>query len=341
MNFDIRIPSFYKEIKEINEGKFPYPRVLSLYPTNKCQFNCTFCDYKELNSCNLHEAKELNEVEWKYILNTFKNNGGEGLHLCGGGEPLMLSSIEKLLAYANNLDLKIGVVTNGLNIDKYRRRELYYLLLDTCSYIRISFEAGSPEVFKKIKGKDHFYRILENVDHLISDKSDDLQISYKYTISSEYSLEDINRAIDTADDLRFDSIQFKAVCNVSEKLSDKDRALLSNHINKLSSTHYDTKVICGLDKYRKKSSECLISLIQTLIDYNGDIFICCYYNHRIEDHKIGNIFKDKFENIWGSYEHYKKLMNIDCNKCNLYDCRYIKYNHIIKDLMKTNYLSFI
>ena len=84
MNFDYRILRFYNEIEEIKNGKFPYPKYMSLYPTNACQFNCTFCDYKELNS---RKNRELNIKEWTHILDTFKKHGGRALDLCGGGEP--------------------------------------------------------------------------------------------------------------------------------------------------------------------------------------------------------------------------------------------------------------
>uniref|UniRef100_A0A6H1ZKN4 Putative radical SAM superfamily protein n=2 Tax=viral metagenome TaxID=1070528 RepID=A0A6H1ZKN4_9ZZZZ len=336
MNFDNRIFSYYNEIKELNKGKFPYPRFLALYPTNMCQFNCTFCDYKELNSC---KPKQLSKTEWMYILDTFKNIGGEAVGLAGGGEPLMLSTIEDLLEYANKIGLKIGVVTNGLNIDKRRKNRLYNLLLETCTYIRISFEAGSGVVFEAIKGKDCFEKIINNVWDLIDDRPKDLQISYKYTISSSYNLEDIKKAILLANHLKFYSIQFKAVCNVNEELDNSNRDFLKTYINSIDVK--DVKVICDLDTYKKESNGCRTCAIQTLIDYYGDVYLCCYYRHRLEDHRIGNIFKTKFEDIWGSYEHYSKLMNVDFNKCNLYDCRYIKYDRIMQDAIRTGYLSFI
>jgi len=336
MNFDARIFSFYKEIKELNKGRFPYPRFLALYPTNMCQFNCTFCDYKELNSC---KSKQLNKTEWMHILDTFKNIGGEAVGLAGGGEPLMLLTIEDFLEYAKKLDLKIGIVTNGLNINKHRRNRLYNLLLETCTYVRVSFEAGSPEAFKKIKGKDCFNRILDSVGELIQDKPKDLQVSYKYTVPSSYCVNDIKSAIRIADNMKFYSIQIKAVCNTDEVLNNNDRDFLKRYINTVDVEN--VKVVCDLDIYKKESNGCRICAIQTLIDYYGDVYLCCYYRHRIEDHKIGNVFNTKFKDIWGSYEHYKKLMGVDFNKCNLYDCRYIKYDYIMEDVIRTGYLSFI
>ena len=336
MNFNDRIFSYYNEIKELNRGNFPYPRFLALYPTNMCQFNCIFCDYKELNSCT---PKELSRVEWTYILDTFKRLGGEAVGLAGGGEPLMLSTIEDFLAYANKIGLKIGIVTNGLNIDKNNKSRLYNLLLETCSYVRISFESGSSEVFKMIKGKDRFNKILDNVSEFIKDKPKELQVSYKYTIPCTCIINDIEKAIRIADDNGFYSIQFKAVCNTNEKLNSNDRAFFKKYINSIVTKN--VKVVCDLDEYKKESNGCNICGIQTLIDYYGDVYLCCYYRHRLKDHKIGNIFKTKYEDIWVSYEHYKKAMEVDFIKCNLYDCRYIKYDSIMQDVIKTGYLSFI
>jgi radical SAM protein with 4Fe4S-binding SPASM domain len=333
--FEDRIYSFYNEIKEINKGNFPYPRFLALYPTNMCQFNCTFCDYKELNSC---KPKYLEKLEWKYILDIFKNLGGEAIGLAGGGEPLMLPTISEFLTYSKKLGLKTSVVTNGLNINKVKNPELYEALFN-CSFIRVSFEAGSPEVFKKIKGKDYFNQILRNVSEFIKDKPDKLQVSYKYTISSDYNYSDIIQAIKLADDLGFYSIQLKGVSNSKNKLSKKDRDSLKSFLEDVY--FYNTKVIIDFDHYTKCDKECKISAIQTLIDYYGDIYICCYYRHRPEEMKIGNIFQNKFEDIWRSEEHKNKITNIDCDKCNLYDCRYIRYEQIMKDKIDTGYFSFI
>lgn len=337
MNFDYRILSFCREIEEINNGNIPYPKYMSLYPTNACQFNCIFCDYKELNSC---KSRELSIEEWTYILDTFKKCGGQALDLCGGGEPLMLSSITDLLKYIKKLDLKIGLVTNGLFIDKKRKEELYNLILETCSYVRVSFEAGSSEMFKKIKGKDYFTRILENVGKLIIDKSNNLEVSYKYTIPNNYSESDIRNAIFIADALKFDSIQFKAACNCPDELSDENREKLVKFITDIKT---NINVSCSLSKIKREESDVHICCpLRLLIDNNGDMFICCYYRHRINDHKIGNILEPfAFEKLWGSKEHKDKMKNIDRNKCNAYDCRFLRYNKMMKELINSKYLYFI
>jgi MoaA/NifB/PqqE/SkfB family radical SAM enzyme len=335
--FDARIFSFYNEIKGLNAGEFPYPRFLALYPTNMCQFNCTFCDYKELNAC---KPEFLKGWQWQYILKGFKNIGGEAVGLAGGGEPLMLPTIEEFLRKANDLGLAVAVVTNGLNIDKKNRRELYDLLLETCTFIRVSFEAGTEDKFKKIKGKDSFSRIINNVWDLIDDsEGSNLQVSYKYTISSDYNFEDIAKAIGLANDLKFHSIQFKAVCNAEGRLKAKARNILTDFITSQNASN--TKIICDLDLYKKRNDGCRICGIQTLIDYHGDVYLCCYYRHRLKEHKVGNVFDTKFKDIWGSTEHAKKMEEVDFRKCNLYDCRYIRYDHIMRDVIKSNYLSFI
>jgi MoaA/NifB/PqqE/SkfB family radical SAM enzyme len=336
MKFDSRIMSFYHEMKEIDKEKFSRPRYMGLYPTNMCQFNCTFCDYKKLNN---EPPKYLKESEWSYILSSFKDFGGEAVDLCGGGEPLMLPTIESLLKHAKKIGLKVGVVTNGLSINKYTRPDLYQLLLETCSYVRVSFEAGSPEVFKSIKGSDRFGSILENVSYLIQDKPKDMEVSYKYTIPQSYSVTDMEEAIFLADTAKFNSIQFKAVCNSEEALGDSDRRWIENFIKPIDTEF--TEVICNLKRSEKTTKKCFISSIQTIIDYFGDVYLCCYYNHRTKSHKIGNIGRNKLEEIWGSYKHYEIACNVNISECNVYDCRYIRYEKIMKDLMNTNYLSFI
>jgi len=341
--FDSRIYSFYEEMKDIKNEKFPRPRYMGFYPTNTCQFNCTFCDYKALN--NIH-SRILSETQWKYILKSFKDFGGEAVDLCGGGEPLMLRNVGNLIKYAHDIGLHTGIVTNGLMIDRKKHYDLYCDIIEFCKYIRVSFEAGSADGFKRIKGKDYFNKILSNVSALIKDSSyfiNPVEVSWKYTIPANYNMKDIYQAINLADIHGFYSIQFKPVCNAGDlTLSDEDRKIVQECIEEyVIKNNTKTLVSYNLKKVQKKTPECWICSIQTIVDCYGDVHLCCYYSHRTKNHTIGNIFRNTFEEIWNSYLHYRITKEVDIKECNMYDCRYIRYEKIMNKAMDTKLLSFI
>ena len=78
--------------------------------------------------------------------------------------------------------------------------------------------------------------------------------------------------------------------------------------------------------------------IHTLIDPMGKVFICCYYMNREEEHCIGNVFEKPFSEIWGSMEHLEKLRHLEKEKCNVFDCRWHRYNEKMSDLFSNNLL---
>lgn len=337
---DYRILSFYHELRDIKKGKMSSPRFLILYPTNLCPFNCNFCDYEVLNK---KKKKYLKRDHWKKILNEFRDLGGMGLELCGGGEPLATPHINELIDYSVSLGLKFGILTNGFFIDKKKLPKLYESIINNCSYVRVSMESGSQEMFEKVRRVNHsFERILDNVTEMIQDKNDSLQISYKYTIGRYCDLDDIKRAIELAEERKFDSIQFKPAMNVDDKFRGV-RFELEQNIKEIAAKILDkTKLVCNLSRYYlPKSIGCFTNPIQTVIDYNGDVFICCYYRHRTEEHRLGNIFDNSLEEIWYSDKHWNKIKNIDVNKCNAYDCRFIRYNMIASNFLRYGQLEFI
>ena len=339
---DKRIFSFYQEALKIKKGQFPNPRFLILYPTNVCPFNCIFCDYTDLNTEN---KRSLKKVEWEYILNEFKNNGGMAIELCGGGEPLATPNIHELINYAAKLNLKVGILTNGLFVNKEKHPKLFDSINDHCSYLRVSMESASQEIFEKVRktgNRFSFDNILENIGMLIKEKPNNLQVSYKYTIGSVCDVNDLYRAIDLSEEYGFDSVQFKTASNVDEDFRE-DRSSIERKIKEHATKSLNkTKLICNFSKSTlNKETGCFMSAVHTLVEYNGDVFICCYYRHRMNKHKIGNIFNKNFYDIWHSFEHWEKMKSVNIDECNLYDCRFIKYNKIMKDALETGQLEFI
>jgi hypothetical protein len=80
-----------------------------------------------------------------------------------------------------------------------------------------------------------------------------------------------------------------------------------------------------------------------MIDAYGDVYICCYYQYRKESHKIGNVIKNSFYEVWFSDEHLEKIGEINPKECNKYDCRFHRYNSFMNDIFKDDklHINFI
>ena len=84
-----------------------------------------------------------------------------------------------------------------------------------------------------------------------------------------------------------------------------------------------------------------MSPIHAVIDSNGNIYVCCFFQN--QDLKIGNIFENRFLDVWGSERHKKLIEGIDINECNRVDCRWAFYNNWMKSVIDDDFLdiSFI
>ena len=119
-----------------------------------------------------------------------------------------------------------------------------------------------------------------------------------------------------------------------------EKRTLNDKLNRLRAK-YPSVYIMGNLLPLQATVKCWLSPLHVVVDPNGDLFICCYYRHRIKDHRIGNIFEKNLHDIWYSFEHYSKIRKIKKELCELYDCRFIRYNEIMEGALEKGQLDFI
>jgi radical SAM protein with 4Fe4S-binding SPASM domain len=89
------------------------------------------------------------------------------------------------------------------------------------------------------------------------------------------------------------------------------------------------------------NEQCWINPIHAVIDAVGDVYICCYYQDREQEHKIGNVFETPFEKIWGSPLHREKIKSTKIKECLKHDCRFQKYMATIRKAQKHGTWDFV
>jgi MoaA/NifB/PqqE/SkfB family radical SAM enzyme len=340
----LRILSFYNEALMLKDGKMPPPRMCILYPTYSCNCNCIGCDYAETNK----NPKSFSDKEFDRTIDQIISIGIKSVEFCGGGEATLHRSLPKAVDKLTANKIAFGFLTNGTNLTD----ELMEKLVTHGSYCRISVEAGSKEVFDKYKRPKTknagFENVIKNIKKLVALRNahiadSKLQISYKYSIDKN-NYEDVFNAIDLANKLKVDSIQFKCVRNVPSEITDnKTINRLIKGFDKMKLKYPDFSIMDNIGKSELTKCRCWLSVFQLTIDPYGDVYICCYYRHRMEKHKLGNVLKQDLNNIWYSQEHWHKISQIDTSDCNKYDCRFHYYNELMNDLVikDTGQLRFI
>lgn len=143
-----------EEISKQHTSISTQPVLLQTITTSRCNLSCVMCSQEHKRENHLPDAF------YKYIEDVLP--GLFRITLLGGeiffdkfSREYFFSLTKDRLTHA-----KIGVVTNGVLIDKYLLGRINLFLFD---YIIVSLNAASVETYKKIHGKDYFYRVTNNI----------------------------------------------------------------------------------------------------------------------------------------------------------------------------------
>ena len=328
----LRILSCYSEALMLKEGRMPPPRMAIVYPTYLCNHRCIGCDYTEENKLK----KVMTKEEFFSVVDQLQEIGVRGIEFCGGGEPTLNPHLPEVIDRIVAHNIHFGLLTNGT----YLTQSLQKRLVEKGSYCRISIESAQSETFnyykKPINKNAGLERIVENINSLVNLRNHavpdtKLQISIKYSIDQN-NLTDVKKAAELADELMVDSVQFKLIRNMPSEI--KDESIVERLTEKLEEVKYNNKLRIVHDLSKSKLiNACWLSPLQVTIDPLGDVYICCYYRHRKQTHRLGNLFQNDLKDIWYSQKHWEKIRGIDIDDCNKYDCRFHNYNNLMKNLI--------
>ncbi|OLS21584.1 MAG: Cyclic pyranopterin monophosphate synthase [Candidatus Heimdallarchaeota archaeon LC_2] len=118
-------------LNEIWDEKKIRPITIHLAPTNRCNLDCSFCSTKYRKDQNTLQEIPINEA--KEIVNIYKKLGLKSVEITGGGDPTVYPDLEELIFYIKEQELGIGMITNGLRLNKIDEDAL-----KTLDWMRIS-----------------------------------------------------------------------------------------------------------------------------------------------------------------------------------------------------------
>ena len=159
----------------IKNQTIPKLRRISLHITNKCNFNCIYCN-------EIHKNKELDFNLFKRIVDEYSEMGGGILHITGG-EPSIVSYINEAIDYSHSK----GIITN-LNTNGYKRfNDSSYSKM---SRLKISFDTNDENRFDNlVRHKGAFNNIIDNIKYIKTLKNYPV-ISLTYTVNAQ-NIEDM------------------------------------------------------------------------------------------------------------------------------------------------------
>jgi len=226
------------------------------------------------------------------------------------GEPLVA---KKAFIRAINLlssakeNTRTGVYSNSTLIDD----EIIEVLLKM-NYINISFDAGTPETYAKLKfgnnpaGKELYKKLLSNIKRLSDarrkSKNSRLEINASYLLYPD-NYKEIYRAAKILKDLGVRNMKMKQDIYKKRLLSKeqlKETSILIEKIKKIEDDNFRFIPIHRVgvtDDLDRKLDKCLISDLMAAVGSDGNVYPCNYQAYP-GGYTFGNAIKTSFKKIW-------------------------------------------
>ncbi|MBW1705128.1 MAG: radical SAM protein [Deltaproteobacteria bacterium] len=226
---------------KIKRGRpIPPPVLVTVDPTNVCNFNCVWCNAEFIRKKRKRalSKKMLTGLadflpHWGQGSSGFKP-GVESVCVAGGGEPLLNPAtgdfIDRLIAN----EIEVGIVTNGSrlieNIDA----------LSQCTWVGVSMDAGASKTFDKLKGlrpdKKYFDGIIEGIAVLtdyakrqnsqLGLKHPAYGVSYKYLLYKD-NISEVYQAAKLAKEIGCKNIHFRPAGTTWDKIGTENQITFS------------------------------------------------------------------------------------------------------------------
>lgn len=322
-----------KMLIDIDFDEFEYLKLLDTYsrfsptnlnltiaPTTKCNFSCTYCYEKgNIEYCDMNKNTQRKLIEWiRKQMNQYKR-----LSIAWyGGEPLLnIDCIENISKELINegIDFSASIVTNGYNLTLKNA-----LLLKKNQVKKIQITLDGPEEIHDQRrftytGGKTFKKILENIQTCC----EVIPISIRVNIDKD-NVQYIDKLIETLDTYQLNNKVHLYIapvenitgtnCNSSCCFSNRDFANIAldfyyHNINRgyFNHTIYSFKPVnCG--------AVCFSSYV---VDSLGNLYKC-WDDIGILDEKIGSIFEplqiNKNALKWLSYDCFS---DEECRTCKM------------------------
>jgi len=325
-----------KHLDRVNEwlrGENPFPITVELDITNLCNHRCPECVVSYFRRA---DKSALTYKTAKNIIMQLAKCKIRGLIFTGGGEPLCNQQALKIVELAKSKGLDLGFITNGSFLDE----ESGKVLLKNCTWIRVSLDAGTPEVFRLSHGmgEKEFYKVVDNIRSLVAIKK---KIKSNCTVgvgflTCDYSAKDMLKAASLAKELGVDYLQFRPRqihhggrfvykwTDVHGKIAECLK-YTDNNFQVLYSKH---KYEMAHDpQYGRHYQKCYGQQFAAVISAQAKMFICCH-TRGYEKYCIGDLKKNSLKEIWSSKRRKDAVKRINFRDC-IPLCRDNTFNQIL------------
>ena len=320
------------------------PITVEWHLSNRCNHDCPFCTFRESVHGSQHRAAMFPAHLVDKIIEDLKDLGVKAIVHSGGGEPLLYPNVHEVMQKIKAGGICQGLVTNGSNIEK---PEIAQAIIDTCDWVRISVDAGSPAVYQATHGTGrHFHQIMENIRQLVTKgnkKRPKIGVSFLLTM---LNYPDLVKAAGLFKEVGIDYFQVKPiVISAEERLSSGNIFWRTEIFDQLAALpaqavkpHYRVytlgfkfvDMMTAVD--RKQFRKCYGHPFYPVITATGEVYVCCLMIGKPE-FRYGIINENTgFKQLWNSPQRSKIGESVNVRDCPV-NCKLSETNKVLENFL--------
>jgi len=216
-----------------------YPVSVELSLTNRCNLKCVWCVDWHLRKLDKSEIEF--DILKKLILD-LERGGTKGITIEGGGEPTCYSHFKELMKIIENVNIKFGLITNGVMIP-------YIDHIEKFEWIRVSIDVDSEDNYHKYKkgNRKDYNNLFKNLHKLVIASKKRTVIGASY-IATKYNMDNIISVIKKVRDIGVDYFYIRPVedCELLLPSEDCFKGLEKYSTDKFRMlVNYSDRLICG------------------------------------------------------------------------------------------------
>ena len=286
-----------------------------------CNLKCEMCNHwRERRETPLPMGRFME------ITKELAELGKRKIHI-SGGEPMLRAQVPDLVEQASSLGIKVTITTNGTLIDKVKAKRL---IEGGLRGVNISIDSPVRKMHERVRGVDGSFKATTKAVELFGRYKHKGKLTIRInTVVSRTNYETLESLPDLAHQLGADGINLIPVddhCGEILSMRKRDIALFNQEIApRIAKRALELGLIVSDEEafpFGRSASEirlgragryafgfydkhpCYAPWTHSLIDFNGDVYVCCMTRERMRP--LGNLRSQSFKEIWES-QAYRQI----------------------------------
>lgn len=317
----------------------PLLRDAKIKLTSRCNLRCQMCRYWQTRT-----EDALPTETWRRVLTDLVALGGRKIHF-SGGEVFLRRDFLDLVEHATGLGLKTNLTTNGTLVTRDKARRLVDAGVNSVS---ISLDGAGARVHDAVRGREGAFRTsLRTIRWLRRDaeaRRAKLKVRINFVVMSE-NFRDLPDMVDLAAELGAVDLNPMPVDEKGPRKHRLSRGQIEDYNRDIAPLVAERRAAAGFSldpakihpfgttssdlRYAKQGlyargyyerRPCLVPWLHTFIAWNGETYLCCMTNGRMES--LGNVAQTSVSAVFHG-EGYRRVraafMALDhlpeCHRC--------------------------